>query len=317
MEVIALILPAFAVMLTGYVFARLNLLPESVETELIRFLFYVAVPAIMFGTIAEQNLQGLLNWPFIMAFGSATAIVFVFALTGSLIYQKGNLGAATMSSMTPVVANTAIIGLPLLHSLFGKPGVVLASLANILIVVLLLIEVVLLEAVETKSQSGPWSRLQAMRNAVLNPIVLSTLLGVAYAVSPLPMPVMAGSYFDTLGAAVAPCALFAVGMSLRPASLLESGGPVFILAGLKLIVLPCIALALVELLNINSLVAVAVVLCAALPTAKNQFILSQRYRQAEQLTTNMVSLTTVASVATLLLWLLLLARLYPSAFSAN
>ncbi|MEM8564063.1 MAG: AEC family transporter [Pseudomonadota bacterium] len=314
MEVISLILPAFAVMLTGYIFARLGILPKSVELALIQFLFYVSIPAIMFGTIAEQNLASLVNWSFILVFGLATAIIFIIALIAGSIWQRGNLGGITMSAMTPVISNAAIIGLPLMHSLFGKPGVILASLANIMIVILLLSEVVLLEAASTETKSG--SRLQPLKNAVINPIVASTVLGVAYAVSPLSMPAIASSYFDLLGAAVGPCALFAVGMSLRPASLLESGGPVLVLSTLKLIVMPCIALALAKLLAVDPLVAVAAVLCAALPTAKNQFIMSQKYHQAEELSANMVSLTTATSVITLIAWLLLLARLYPSAFTS-
>ncbi|MEM6583526.1 MAG: AEC family transporter, partial [Pseudomonadota bacterium] len=92
--------------------------------------------------------------------------------------------------------------------------------------------------------------------------------------------------------------------------------PVLVLSTLKLIVMPCIALALAELFAVDPLIAVAAVLCAALPTAKNQFIMSQKYHQAEELSANMVSLTTATSVITLITWLLLLARLYPSAFTS-
>lgn len=300
-------------MITGYVFARLKVLPECLETNLIQFLFYVAVPSIMFGTIAEQNLKSLLNLPFIAIFGAATGVVFVIAITGSLVSQKRGLGALTMVVMPSVVSNTAIIGLPLLHSLLGKPGVVLASLANIMIVFFLLIEVAFLETAKASSRAG--SHWAPIKNTVLNPIVLSTLLGVAYAVMPLPLPKIASNFFDLLGSAVAPCALFAVGMSLRPRSLIESGAQVLVLSGLKLIVLPFLALGLVLFFKTDPLVAVCIVLCAGLPTAKNQFILADKYHESEELVANMVSFTTVVSVVTLLLWLLLLADLYPGLFS--
>ena len=89
----------------------------------------------------------------------------------------------------------------------------------------------------------------------------------------------------------------------------------FLLSGLKLIALPAIALGLAQLFDVDPVGAVCAVLCAALPTAKNQFIVSQKYHQNEELTANMVSLTTAASLVSLILWLLFLAHLYPGSFS--
>ena len=60
--------------------------------------------------------------------------------------------------------------------------------------------------------------------------------------------------------------------------------------------------------------AVAAVLCAAVPTAKTLFILSSEYETGRELVAATIALTTLASVASLLAWLVLLARLYPSVF---
>ncbi|WP_419907165.1 AEC family transporter [Hoeflea sp.] len=315
MEVVELIFPVFAVIVTGYLVSRLNLLPDSVGDSLIQFLFYVAIPALLFVVIAQEETKALLNWPFIIAFGGATVVVFLLMLAFGIYFLKSGAIAATMLAMIAVASNTGIVGLPLLHSLFGNKVIVLAALANIIVVVLILIQVFLLEVAKPKTSGEADSILAHMKKALLNPIVLSTILGLAYAISPLSLPKIVVNYLDVLSAAVAPCALFAVGMSIKPASIVESGKTVLLAASAKLIVLPALALLFVLLVGADPLVAVAVVVSAALPTAKNEYILAKQYHQSEELAAETVSLTTAISIVTLILWLIALSRIYPGSFS--
>lgn len=315
MEVVELIFPVFAVIVTGYVFSRLKLLPDGVGDSLIQFLFYVAIPALLFVVIAQEETKALLNWPFIVSFGGATVAVFLLMLAFGIYFLKSTAVAATMLAMIAVASNTGIVGLPLLHSLFGNKVIVLAALANILVVLLIIIQVFLLEATRPKEPDEVVSILAHLKKVLLNPVILSTILGLAYAISPLSLPKVVVNYLDVLSAAVAPCALFAIGMSIRPASIVESGATVMLAASAKLIVLPALALLIVLSVGADPLVAVAVVVSAALPTAKNEFILAKQYHQSEELAAQTVSLTTAISIVTLILWLLALSRIYPDSFS--
>ncbi|MDA4845275.1 AEC family transporter [Hoeflea poritis] len=315
MEVVELIFPVFAVIVTGYVFSRLGLLPDGVGDSLIQFLFYVAIPALLFVVIAQEETKALLNWPFIVSFGGATVVVFLLMLAFAIYVLKSSAVSATMLAMIAVASNTGIVGLPLLHSLFGNKVIVLAALANILVVLLIIIQVFLLEATKPKEPDEVVSILAHLKKVLLNPVILSTILGLAYAISPLSLPKIVVNYLDVLSAAVAPCALFAVGMSIRPASIVQSGSTVILAASAKLIVLPALALLIVLSVGADPLVAVAVVVSAALPTAKNEFILAKQYHQSEELAAQTVSLTTAISIVTLILWLLALSRIYPDSFS--
>ena len=57
-------------------------------------------------------------------------------------------------------------------------------------------------------------------------------------------------------------------------------------------------------------------MCAAVPTAKSLYIVAGEYRVERELVAATISLSTLGSVASLLLWLLILAQLLPSAFPA-
>jgi malonate transporter and related proteins len=80
-------------------------------------------------------------------------------------------------------------------------------------------------------------------------------------------------------------------------------GPASLLAVVKLIVLPVIVYGLCLVLHLEPLYMVAAVICAAVPTAKTVYILAGEYRCEQILVASTVSLTTVASIVSLVVWL--------------
>lgn len=264
MQIFSLIFPIFAIILTGYVFAKFEILPDKVGDSLIQFVFYVGIPALLFVAIAQQDTNDLLNWPFIATFGGATGVVFLLILIGARFLRGIELGAATMIAMISVASNTGIIGLPLLHSLFGHKAIVLAALANIIMVGFILIQIILLEMAIPQAPGKTGSKLRHIRKAVLNPIVLATIIGLAYAISPFSVPAIFVNYLDVLSASVAPCALFAVGMSIKPASLLKSGPVILFASSIKLVGLASLVLAITHLLDLSPLISTVAVISAAL-----------------------------------------------------
>jgi len=317
MEVLSLILPVFAVMITGYVFVRLGLLPEEISGALIQFIFYVSIPALLFLLIAQEEIETLFNWPFIITFGGVTFVLFAGILLGSLYLRKSSLGPATMLATICVGANTAIIGLPLLHSIFGQKVAVLAAVANVIMVMVFLVQILILEAAGARGASSKGSSLAHVKNALLNPVILSTILGVAYAITPFGLPKLATDYLDLLGAAVTPCALFAIGMSIKPDSIAKSGPAIVFASTVKLVVLPALVFAVARLLELDPLLTIAAVISAAVPTAKTEFLLAKQYQQSEELVADTISFTTAVAVGTLIVWLVVLSWVYPGAFSLH
>lgn len=315
MEVFTLILPVFAVLVTGYVVARVGFLPDTVGAALIQFAFNVAIPAMLFVVIAQEDIANLLNWPFISVFGGVVGVVFVVVLLGSLYWRRSELGAATMLATICVGSNTGIIALPLLHTMFGKKAVVLAAIANVVIVILFLVQILLLEASQMKDPQNKQSTLTHIKNAILNPVIFSTILGVAFAITPFALPQIVADYLDILASALAPCALFAIGMSIQPATVTRSGPVILFASAVKLVALPLLAFAVAKLLDLDSLLTIAAVVAAAVPTAKSEFVLAKQYHQSEELVADTISVTTAISVVTLIAWLLLLSRVYPDSFS--
>ncbi len=316
MQIFTLIFPIFAIILTGYACARFNILPAQAGDSLIQFVFFVGIPAMLVVAIGQQNPAELLNWTFIAIFGGSVLAVFVLVLFAARLFFGTDFGAATMIAMICVASNTGIIGLPLLHSLLGHKAVALAALANIIVVALLLIQIILLEeSVPGEEEKSTSTKLKHIKNAFLNPIVLSTLVGLVFAFTPLTIPVIFANYLNILGSSVAACALFAVGMSIKPASLFDSGPVILFASSIKLIGLAVIVFVLTQIFGLSPLLSTVAVVSAALPTAKSEFVLAKQYHEEEEVVAETVSFTTALSVVTLFIWLLILSYTFPGTFS--
>jgi hypothetical protein len=85
------------------------------------------------------------------------------------------------------------------------------------------------------------------------------------------------------------------------------------LAAAKLGLMPLIVLGLSIALRLEPLYLIAAVVCAAVPTAKTVYILSGEYQCEEPTVAATISLTTLCSIGTLIVWIYVLSTFFPLA----
>jgi predicted permease len=216
-----------------------------------------------------------------------------------------------MHGMSAAMTNTGFVALPILHSVYGQPAVLPAAIATLFVAAIMFpATVILLESeLHTAQKSSAHSAGGLAQQIVLNPMVLSTALGLAWAITGLKIPAPLAAYLNIFAGALTPCALFAIGLGLSAEGLRTNLNAAIALAGIKLLILPLIVYGLCLLTSLNPLYTIAAVICAAVPTAKTMFILAGTYKVDEELVASTVSITTLLSVVTLMAWLYVLAGL--------
>jgi hypothetical protein len=117
------------------------------------------------------------------------------------------------------------------------------------------------------------------------------------------MPGPVAAYLGIMADALTPCALFAIGLGLSIAGLRANVGRASLLSAVKLVIMPVIVYGLSVYLKLDPLYTIAAVICAAVPTAKTAYILSGEYRCEEMMVASTVSMTTLASIISLVIWL--------------
>src|SRR5207253_487483 len=129
---------------------------------------------------------------------------------------------------------------------------------------------------------GPQARLASpaalAKQIVFNPMVLSTLVGLAWAIIGLRLPTPVIAYMNILAGALTPCALFAIGLALSLEGVRKSLAASTALAVVKLVVMPLLVYVLCAAFGLNPLYTNAAVICAAVPTAKTVYILAGQYK---------------------------------------
>jgi predicted permease len=142
-----------------------------------------------------------------------------------------------------------------------------------------------------------------LHELVTHPLVVSSVLGLAWNALGLPLPSFADQTLNLLAVTALPAGLLAVGAAMR----IEKGqGSVAAHAwwlAVKLVAVPAIAWGLASGLGIEGMQARILMLCAALPTATNAYILAVRMTGDGRAVATQITIGTILAMATIPAWL--------------
>lgn len=283
----------------GYLVERLQILPADAGRVLNRFAFFIALPALMFTTLAGADLRIVFSSRLPVAAASFLAMAAVYALVVGAVMRRG-LARTTVGAVGAALLNANNMGLPVAAYVFGDP----TQVAPILLFQLLFATPVCLAVFDVLSR-GKVSLATVLSQPVRNPIVLGSALGVLVNLLGWSVPSVVHEPLHMLGGAGIPLILTAFGMSLRgsrPLSVPGQRAETLLAVGLKVAAMPVVAFLLGRFLfPLAPQDLYAATVLAGLPTAQNLFNFSARYQQNVSLARDIVLLSTVASVPALLL----------------
>jgi len=319
-DVIGLVLPFFGLIALGFVTARITKQPIEALGWMNTFIIYVALPALFFNLLSKTPVEELTQWRFIAATTLSTFIGFVLAFVIAIIRSRGEIASSTIVGLAAAYGNIGYMGPGLALLAFGAPAVVPVALIFCFDNVLHFVMAPLMMALAADDDDRPSfleTAATVLKRIILHPFILSTIVGVAAALTGLRPPEAVGTLLDYLAGAAAPCALFAMGvtLALRPLSRvpIEAG----YIALIKLIIAPFIIYFMVSWAGDFPRVWVyTAVLLAALPTATNVFVIAQQYGVWVERASAMVLITTALSIVTVtvLLYLMTANILPPDLF---
>jgi predicted permease len=204
--------------------------------------------------------------------------------------------------------NVGYMGVPLCLAAFGEAGLPPAMLTVIVTAVIAMVFGVMLIELEVAAGHGPiLTFFNAAWNVARNPLPVSIAAGMAYSGLALPLPTPVEKWIDLLGAAAAPCALFAIGLFLSDKSVRSGLAEAGLATVIKLLLQPLLAACVLPFfVDLKSVPGQVALLMASLPTAANAFVLAKQFEvQVEQNTASVLLSTgfSVVTVSALLVWL--------------
>lgn len=313
MDILALILPVFGVVILGFVCVKTGVVPESIAGPLVQFVYHICLPALMFHIVAGDSIEAILNWKFWTAFGGGLLLVLGAVALIGWRWLGGTPAERAILSFSAVQTNSGFVALPILHVIFGAKGVPPAAIANIIIAAVMFpILATIMEATRSNRSGDRKPVWSLMRDVCLSPMIWPTVLGLVFAAFAIPVPKPVNALLVILGSALAPCALFAIGASIDLDHIRHDARRITALSTVKLVVLPLVVLGIGIAIDMAPFFIIAATLCASVPTAKNIYFLANEYHVGEKSAAAMISATTIAAIVTMTLWLLILAAIYPA-----
>lgn len=296
-EIFLQTLPFFMLIALGYGSGRTGFFSPEATAYLTKFVFYFALSAMLFRFSANLSLAAILDWQFVLAYLSASAVIYVFATVVAL-RRKVPLTEAAVEAQCAVIGNVGFLGIPMLVLLLGEGAVgpVMMVLAVDLIVFGSLIVILI-----TGSRDGrmsPKVLWTVTVGLIKNPMIVSISLGLLVSSLNLTIPLPVNDFLTLLGAAATPGALFAIGASLASKSA-ERPAIAGWLSVCKLVLHPAaVAVAALVLFDVDPYAAGVMIAAAALPVAGNVYILAQHYGVAPTRVSASILMSTAASVVT-------------------
>ena len=266
-----------------------------------KYVYWVALPALLFLSIGRTPIADLINGPFIAVFLGSSAIVWVMgSAIGRLVGEK-SFSNLVMQGMNASFANVGYMGIPLFVAALGTENIAPALLATVMMSVISVPTAVVALELGSSTRNKP---LQAALRVGLalakNPLLVSSVAGLFVALSGLTFPQPIFRLLDILAVSASPCALVAIGLFIasRPlkAGLMEVGW----LTVIKLIWHPLICWWLIlGFFPLDPYWAAGAIILSALPTGTLTFVVAQQYGVYVERTSGVILISTIVSVITL------------------
>lgn len=292
MAIVLAIIPVFLIIFCGFFCARYQFVSADFWRGAERVTYFLLFPALLVSKIAIADLSQL------DIFNSALLIVLMYLiLTVILVALQGVIGFPpfkfTSIYQGGIRLNT-YIGLSLVIALFGPEGLVVAiMLLTLMIPALNILCVLVLEIYHQQGDSHKKIATRAAKSITNNPLILGCAVGVVINVFSLPIPIVFLETLDIFSKATLPLGLLTVGAALNLRAISASIKPIVVSSIAKFLLLPIIALALCNVMNIDELSRNVLILLTLLPTASASYILARQLGGDYELMATIITLQTL------------------------
>ncbi|HEY6896867.1 MAG TPA: AEC family transporter [Rhodocyclaceae bacterium] len=290
--------PLFALVFVGYALMHWGHWPKTISEGLSRFVFSVALPALLFRLMADRSKLPPVDARLLLAFFGGCLIVFVIGrIVGARLFRLDGV-AGSVFALGGIFSNNVLLGVPLAKVTLGEAA--LPTVALVVVFNALTLWTLVTVSVEW-SRHGSLSLHgfgRTLKGVLTNPLVAAILSGTLFGLTGLPLPALIDTPLAMTGQAATPMALIALGMGLAEYGIRTGWQQSVGISVLKLIVQPLVVWVLARLLGLPAIETQAVVLLASLATGANVYLMSRQFKTMEGPVASSLVLTTALAAVT-------------------
>ncbi len=290
------------IVLVGLVLRRAGLITEPFLQVSSRLVFSICLPVLLFTTIVRLDLSETFSLKAVIFTLVATLLIFGLSwLASFLTWPRVDRGVVTQGCFR---SNLGVIGIALAANAYGDQGLAIASLLMAsLTIAFNVLSVIVLSYYQSEQRPDAG---QLVQDVIRNPLIVAIVIAALLASFSIPVPevlVSAGGY---LGSMALPLALLGTGAGLSLRALRQSGRATLLVAAMKTMILPAVVVGLALVAGFQGVELGVIFLLFVSPTATASYAMVRAMGGNDVLTANLISATTLVSIATCSIGLVLL-----------
>lgn len=290
--------PNLLMMLLGVILRRCRLMDDNFCDGATRLVFNLALPCLLFFSVATNHVSLLDNLPLVIYGAVGTLLTFLLLEVAAkwLVKDPKERGVFVQGGFR---ANTAIVGLAFAMTAYGAEGVALGSMYLTVTVILFnMLSVITLTRSLHAGRGGKISILSLLRSIATNPLIIGLVCGLLFARTSLSIPpviVQTGGYISALAL---PLALLCTGASLDWHTMFRSSNVAALSSAAKLFLVPALMTLGGLLMGFRGATLGIVFLFSTAPTAAGSYVMTRAMGGNATLAANIIAITTVGSFFT-------------------
>ncbi len=255
--------------------------PPSVAEGLSRFVFSIALPAMLFRMMSDFSRLPPVDARLLIAFFGGCLIVFGIGRFVAWRWLRLDGVAQSVFALGGIFSNNVLLGLPLAKTTLGEAA--LPSVALILTFNSLILWTLVSVSIEWAKHGSPsfTGFAKTLRSVATNPIVAAIISGTLFGLTDSHIPALIDAPLAMLAQIAAPLSLIALGMSLAQYGMRAGWQLSTAICTLKLMVQPLVVWLLAIALGIPTMETHVVVLMASLPVGANVYLMSRQFKTLE------------------------------------
>ncbi|NMA95837.1 MAG: AEC family transporter [Clostridiales bacterium] len=291
-EVIIQLLIMLTIIITGIIAKRFKILDDHGDRVISSLIVNVTTPALIISAMTLDLDPQIIKNIIIITFLTLFVLVLSWIFSIYMIKKDDKIEDANRVYRFAIVfGNASFLGFPLCYALFGKIGLLYASIYSAM-------QDIFFWSAGVSIMTGGKGKKRFTN--MLNPNMAAIVIGIIILFANIKLPVFLDSALSSVGDATMPLALMMVGSGFSRFSLdaegLKSMAKVILS---KLIILPIIVGALILKLPIDDIVKYVLLLEFAMPTAASTVVMSRNFDRDYTLASKLVMITTLISMVTI------------------
>ncbi len=307
-DILTIIAPVFLLIILGFGLGRTRLFPEGSSAILIAFVWYIAIPALLFSSLAPRALPHASELVLVGAYYGSLFVLYGIAVLVARFAFRLTLSEQGIFALSACFVNGGFVGIPIIEGAYGAEGVrlflVLLSFHSL---TLLPTTTIIMEHAKGRGDAGSHILVRTFMSIRQNPIILALLTGLTWSALSLPYPEWLDRLVSLPANAASPVGLFAAGLALSRVQISGDIKQASLATGLKLFVLPLLVFTTAHFwLMLPDLWVGVATLMAALPSGMIAYSFAMQHGIGSRRAATTVLLSTGGSAVTLTAVLLML-----------